>query len=135
MKNTNPIGFLDADHKRNFIAALEETCSVDGDGYVSAYFGASLYLLAGLRYIWPRLKKHIGRSYIDAGSMLESLDLSTGEEMIVKLAGNLYNGDFWYGSPWDLVAALDSETFSIVLEALRLRKGKMFLLDGEVTVQ
>lgn len=130
----NKIGFLSPEHKSDYIDALEITGAVGPDNGISSYFGASLYLLTGLRGAWSRLKRYIGCSFIDHGAALDDLRLSRGEVLIVRLAGNLYNGGFWEDSPWDLISELDAETFGLSLEALRLRKCRL-LYNGEEVIE
>lgn len=134
MMNSNTADFLSPEHMAYFISALEQTDKVRSDGRIDAYYGASLFLLTGLEYAWPRLRKYVSVDCIDHGAMLDEVCLSRGEVLIVRLAGNLYNGGFWQDSPWDLVAETDEECFALALEGLRLRKGRLFYEGGEVIV-
>lgn len=56
--------------------------------------------------------------YIDIDGMLNELPLSSGEVLVVRLAGNLYNGGFWTGTPLDLVSDLDREMSGLCINRL-----------------
>jgi hypothetical protein len=116
------MNFVNEQHKTHFEEALGLAGAVDNAGHISAYFGASLFLLSGLEYVYPRIRRFISKGQIDFEPML-GLGLSSDENMAVEFAGNLYNGHFFKGySPIDLVADLDTEFFSLVVSALILRK-------------
>lgn len=73
--------------------------------------------------MWPRLRRFC-TGYIDCGSILDEMSLSSGETLLVRLAGNLYNGGFWSDTPADLVNFLDDRCFQLCLSALAIRRAK-----------
>lgn len=118
--------YFNDSHKARFEEALSLSGAVDNTGRISSYFGASLYLLSGLEYVYPRAKRFITNNCIDFEPMLNGLGLSTGEQIVVALAGNLYNGSFFERyTPVDLLDYTDGETFELVLNALLLRKSRL----------
>lgn len=119
--------FLSEHHLENFreaIGLIPDAVSAD-DQRINSYYGASLFLLAGLEEAWPRLRRFCA-GYIDCTSILEELSLSTGEQLVVRLAGNLYNGGFWSYTPADLVSFLDDRCFHLCLSALAIRRAKPY---------
>ena len=88
--------FMDNDHAQRWAAAIQTAGAVRDDDTVKGDFGASLYILTGLPSVYDRVEKHIHHSYIDFEPMLH-MGLSTGETILVALAGNLYNGGFFGG--------------------------------------
>jgi len=118
--------FLNDEHRDSFFEAIELTGSAREDGTISAYFGASLYLLAALPYAYPRMRRFLSRDCIDFPAILESVVLSSGEAVIVSLAGNLYNGGFFdQYTPLDIVSSCDGEMVGLACSALLLRKERL----------
>ena len=119
--------FLSEQHLENFREAVSLIPnSVDCEtGRISSYYSGSLFLLTGLESSWPRLRRFC-TGYIDCGSILDELVLSRGEQLIVRLAGNLYNGGFWDGSPAELANELDDHCFQLCLAALLLRRARAY---------
>ncbi len=122
--------YSDENHEARFREALALTGAIKEDGHIEAYFGASLYLLTGLPYVYGRAKKFLGAGYIDFGSMLAQLALSSGEEIAVSLAGNLYNGSFFAGyTPLDIISTCDGPTVQLACSALLFRKSRVMEAD------
>lgn len=80
-------------HAEQWAEAIDRVGAVNQDDTVSAYFGASIYILTGMPFLYDRIKKHIHRDYIDFEAILDN-GISSGERILVALAGNLYNGGF-----------------------------------------
>ncbi|MEG1894663.1 MAG: hypothetical protein RR162_00385 [Oscillospiraceae bacterium] len=115
--------YFNDSHKSRFEEALELSGAVGGKGVVKSDFGASLYILSGLEYVYPRVRKFITSGCIDFEPMLNRLGLSSGEKIVVALAGNLYNGGFFDDYTLaDIFECTDEETFELVLYSLELRK-------------
>jgi len=58
--------------------------------------------------------------------MVKRVVLSSGEKLIVGLAGNLFNGDMCVKlTPLDLVGRLDRDTWEMVLTAFSIRRGTL----------
>lgn len=122
--------YSDDNHPARLREALALTGAVKADGRIASDFGASLYLLTGLPSVYGRARKFMGRGYIDFGSLLAQLALSSGEEILVSLAGNLYNGSFFAGyTPLDIISACDSDTVQLACAALLLRKSRLCEAD------
>lgn len=81
-------------------------------------------LLTGLNS-WPMLRRFCA-GYIDIDGMLNKLPLSSGEALVVRLAGNLYNGGFWTGTPLNLVSDLDRKMSQLCIDALLLRRARAY---------
>lgn len=120
-------------HQMAMQQALPLTHAVRPDGKLDREYGASLYLLTGLEYAWPRLQRCVTDSGIDHREMLFCENLSTGEQLIVKLSGNLFNGDASFKfTPADLIGFLDDAMWTLVLNALAIRRGTVTLTEREI---
>jgi hypothetical protein len=58
---------------------------------------------------------------IDFASMLDEQDFSSGYEVLVKLASNLFN-EYSKVTPMDIIRRLSGELFEIAMQAILLRK-------------
>lgn len=112
-------------HAEQWAEAIDRAGAVNQDDTVSAYFGASIYILTGIPFIYDRVKKHIHRDYIDFEAVLNS-GISSGERILVALAGNLYNGGFFDNyTPWDIACGLDTGMVELAATAIWLRKQRI----------
>lgn len=112
-------------HKAAMRSAVERTQAANKTGHISREYAATLYLLTGMEWTWPRLEKHTGAHFIDCHGMLDE-GLSRGEEHIVALAGNLFNGGTYAKfEPIDLVDHLDNDMYRLAVNGLRLRRSDL----------
>ena len=117
--------FMDNDHAQRFAAAIQTAGAVKDGGAVNPDFGASLYILTGLPSVYDRAQQHIHPGYIDFEPMFH-MGLSSGETVLVALAGNLYNGGFFGGyTPQDIVSYCDEEGVTLATKAILLRKAAL----------
>lgn len=112
-------------HAEQWAEAIDRAGAVNQDDTVSAYFGASIYILTGIPFLYDRIKKHIHRDYIDFEAILDN-GISSGERILVALAGNLYNGGFFDNyTPLDIVCNLDAGMVELAATAVWLRKRRI----------
>ena len=112
-------------HAERWAEAIDRAGAANQDDTVSAYFGASIYILTGIPFLYDRIKRHIHRDYIDFEAILNS-GISSGERILVALAGNLYNGGFFDNyTPWDIVCNLDAGMVELAATAVWLRKRRI----------
>lgn len=112
-------------HAEQWAETIDRAGAVNQDDTVSAYFGASIYILTGIPFLYDRVKKHIHRDYIDFEAVLNS-GISSGERILVALAGNLYNGGFFDNyTPWDIACGLDTGMVELAATAIWLRKQRI----------
>ena len=112
-------------HAEQWAEAIDRAGAVNQDDTVSAYFGASIYILTGIPFLYDRIKKHIHRDYIDFEAILDN-EISSGERILVALAGNLYNGGFFDNyTPWDIACGLDTGMVELAAPAIWLRKQRI----------
>ena len=115
-------------HAEQWAEAIDRAGAVNQDDTVSAYFGASIYILTGIPFLYDRVKKHIHRDYIDFEAVLNS-GISSGERILVALAGNLYNGGFFDNyTPWDIACGLDTGMVELAATAIWLRKQRIDII-------
>lgn len=77
---------------------------------------------------WARLARYVEPGCLSFAGMLENVVLSSGEEIIVRLVGNFYNGGFWGETgltPWDMVSSLDGDCLNLVACAFRPRTARL----------
>lgn len=112
-------------HAEQWAEAIDRAGAVNQDDTVSAYFGASIYILTGIPFLYDRIKKHIHRDYIDFEAILDN-GISSGERILVALAGNLYNGGFFdQYTPWDITCNLDTGMVELAATAIWIRKQRV----------
>lgn len=116
---------VDKGHAERLESALHMAGAIRDNGTVNTDFGASLYILTGLPSVYSRIWPHIHCGYIDFEPMLNA-GLSTGEHILVALAGNLYNGSYFDRfTPIDIVSYCDADGVELATQALRLRKQRL----------
>lgn len=117
--------FRSDEHAERWAEAIDRAGAVNQDDTVSAYFGASIYILTGIPFLYDRIKKHVHRDYIDFEAILDN-GISSGERILVALAGNLYNGGFFDNyTPWDIACGLDTGMVELAATAIWLRKQRL----------
>lgn len=117
--------FMDNDHAQRWAAAIQTAGAVRDDDTVKGDFGASLYILTGIPSAYKRVAQHVHPGYIDFEPMFH-MGLSSGETVLVALAGNLYNGGFFGGyTPQDIVSYCDTDGVELAARALALRKQRL----------
>lgn len=115
--------FKNDEHAEKWSEAIELAGAIRDNDTVSGYYGASLFLITGIPGLYERVKKYIGKGYIDYDGMLTKEWISTGERIIVALAGNLFNGSFFDDyTPADIINYCDPDAVKLVADALLLRK-------------
>lgn len=81
-------------HAEQWAEAIDRVGALcNQDDTVSAYFGASIYILTGMPFLYDRIKKHIHRDYIDFEAILDN-GISSGERILVALPEIFTTDDF-----------------------------------------
>lgn len=117
--------FKNEDHKERFLELLEKYNRVY-DGLIENEYGAAFYILSADNEIWSKSKSYIGIDGIDFETMFQEKDFSTGYAILVKLATNLFNGNFNI-APVELCYLDGDSNFKVALAALHIRKYKISL--------
>lgn len=113
--------FRDDDHAEQWAQAIDRAGAHRDDDTVKSDFGASLFIITGIPFFYERFKHHIHTGCIDFEAILKN-GLSTGEVILVSLAGNLYNGGFFDRyTPSDIVNYCDAEMTELAVKAIWLR--------------
>lgn len=120
--------FKNEEHKERFLELLEKYNRVY-DGLIENEYGAAFYILSADNEIWSKSMSYIDVDGIDFETMIQEKDFSTGYAVLVKLAANLFNGNFAEDiAPINLCCCLDGESnFKVALAALQIRKYKISL--------
>lgn len=114
--------FMDENHAEQWSEAIDRAGALKNDDTVNSYFGASLFIITGVPGLYSRVKNHIHNSWIDFEAILKE-GLSLGENILVSLAGNFYNGGFFDRyTPEDIINYCDRKNVELVARALWLRK-------------
>lgn len=79
--------FRNGTHAEEWAAAIYRADAHRDDDTANPYFGASLFLITAVPGLYDRVKEHIHNGWADYSEMLE-MNLSSGERLIVELAGN-----------------------------------------------
>lgn len=125
------MNYRDGEHKGLFLSLLERHGRVFRDGRVDSEYAAAYYLLTCNDSVWSKAQRYVDSAGIDVWSLVENESLSSGESLLVRLAGNLFNGSFdECVSPKRLISTLDKEHFSMAMESIRIRElGSQLSLD------
>jgi hypothetical protein len=111
--------FTSKGHKERFLANMRSLGKIY-NGKLDQEYGACLYILTSHADIWQKARTYVHEEGIDIPGMLEYVDLSGGQSVLVKLAGNLFN-DETHCDAIELMR-LDSENFTVALQALEFRR-------------
>lgn len=105
-------------HQARFLAAIQQTGKID-HGKVDPEYGAALYILTSDAHTWASAQSYIDADGIDFRRMRKGLAFSHGHDILLRLAGNLFNSCFRV-SPVEFTI-LDAANFTVALEAQGIR--------------
>lgn len=121
--------FKSLEHKRRFKEAII-ACEVMQktplvfNGKFDVYYASALFILTADLATWQKSQRYISKRGIDFPALLKEVDFSSGYLVMVKLAGNLFNGD-QHVDPVELII-LDRTNFSIAIDAIKVRRYSLF---------
>src|SRR5215469_11702420 len=84
------IFFTSEEHKKRLIETMQGLGKIDGKKLDPEYASA-LYVLSSNTFTWEKAQEYVSRYGIDLSTMLEEIDLSGGESVLLQWAGNLFN--------------------------------------------
>ncbi len=115
--------FTDKQHPSRMIALLKQTQKINESSQnVDIEYGTAAYLLSAKEDTYNKAKYFVGHDGIDFRKMMIKNDFSSGDKIMVKLAGNLFNGSYKAEvSPQSLINVLDEENFKVALCAISMR--------------
>lgn len=107
-------------HKQHFTGAIQKLERINRDGKIDAEYGAALYILTADAPTWEKAQDYIDDDGIDLAAMLREIHLSSGYSVLVKLAGNLFNGE-QHIDPLEFMR-LDENNFTVALTPITMRR-------------
>lgn len=110
--------FTSSAHKQRWLATMQRLGKIDR-GKVDPEYASALYILTADVGMWHVAQKHVARTGIDINVLLATVGLSSGESIMVKLAGNLLNGNQSINPV--AFTRLDEHNFRLALDAISLR--------------
>jgi hypothetical protein len=113
-------------HKERFIKAITSIGKVY-NGKLDQEYAAALYLLTANSGLWHKIESYADRDGINFREIIENVDLSGGESVLVKWAGSLFGQDI-HIDPIELMR-LDQHGFDAAIESLKLRRYGAYLDD------
>ena len=113
------IYFKSEAHKARFLGAIQQLGRVYDRG-IDQEYGAALYTLTSDHALWEKVQTYVESDAIYIQDMLQEVDLSGGQSVLVKLAGNLFNSE-QHLDPIELMR-LDDSNFLVALTALQIRR-------------
>ena len=120
------IFFTSAAHKAGFLTAMAGLRKIY-DGKLDPEYGAAIYVLTSSASTWDKASEYVDRDGIDFEGLLRDVDFSGAYSNLIRLAGNLFNGQTAC-SPVELYR-LDERNFTVALTALRLRRTSVAVAD------
>lgn len=118
--------FKSPEHRKRFLAAMQQQDKIY-QGKLDEEYGAALYILTADTHTWQSATDYIDREAIDIETLLKEVDFSHGYEVLLKLAGNLFNG-YLHIDPLEFMI-LDEANFQVALTALEIRRHSPRLAD------
>src|SRR2546430_15759127 len=82
--------FKSAEHKQRFLTAIQQTGKIY-NGKLDEEYAAAMYILTADTHTWSNAQSYVDREGIDLEAMLKEVHFSHGYEVLIKLAGNLFN--------------------------------------------
>jgi hypothetical protein len=125
-ENDVTISFTSDHHRKRFLQAVQQLDKVD-EGKIDREYGAAIYLLSAENQIWQGVQYYLSRTGIKFAAMLDELPLSSGEAVLLQIAGNLFN-DSLSVNPIELLR-LDERNFNLALSAIKMRRYGLYLKD------
>jgi hypothetical protein len=124
--------FRSQEHQERFVQTMNTIGKVY-DGWFDPEYGAALYILTSDLFIWEEVSGYVSRDGIGIARILKKVHLSSGESVLIKLAGNLFNGNE-HIDPLELLR-LDETNFTIAMTALKLRRDGLQELQPQQSEQ
>ncbi|MCC5909492.1 MAG: hypothetical protein JJT76_03525 [Clostridiaceae bacterium] len=123
------INYENEEHRKKVLGLLKKYNKIHSESnkvdieYLSAFFLLSTSLLNH-----KKLEKYIHPSGIGINflKMVEDEYLSSSEEVMIKVAWNLYNSDGDI-KPIEIIRFLSNENYNLVIQAMELRRVKHYL--------
>lgn len=112
--------YTSRDHKRRWLTAIL-TINKVFDGKLDPEYASALYILTSSAGTWNKAQSYVSREGIDFEAMTREADFSGGYTRMIRLAWNLFN-EGTPCSPVDLVTSIDSENFTVAMNALQIRR-------------
>jgi len=105
------IKFTDNQHFNRMIILLRQAQKInESSKNIDIEYGTAAYLLAANEDIFNKARNYVSVDGIDFRKMMIKRDFSSGQKIIVKLAGNLFNGSYKAEtSPISLIKHLDTD--------------------------
>lgn len=122
----NNIYFKSEGHKQRLLTAMQSIGKIYG-GKLDPEYAAALYILTADAGTWESTQTFVYGDGINIEGMLGGL--SSGETIMLQLAGNLFNGN-QHIDPLEFVR-LDERNFLVALSAIVVRRVGMRLEDFE----
>jgi hypothetical protein len=133
MAEQEQANFKSPAHKQRFLHALRQISKVYEQGKLDPEYGAALYILTADGRTWQKAQAFVSRTGIDFPAMIEGQDWSGGYGVLIKWAGNLFNGET-HIDPLELLR-LDESNFELALDALKMRRYGLRVTVVEATPQ
>jgi hypothetical protein len=121
-----PMFFKSPQHRTRFLSAMQQLGKVE-EGKLDPEYASALYLLTSDGGTWQKANTSVSRTGIAISAMLEEVDVSGGYSVLIKLAGNLFNGQM-HLDPLEFLR-LDEGNFRLALSSLTLRRSSFHLDD------
>ena len=112
------IDFATENQERNF---KEKIDALSPDQQTSPEYLSALYILSGNQDIYNKTSSYFTTDGFKIDKLLEEVDLSSGEYLMVALASNLFNG-MKKVTPLDLVGMTGDMNFQIAIKAIQGRR-------------
>lgn len=117
-----PVEFKSTEHKDRFLKIMQDLGKVwlEDNNKLDPEYGALLYVLTAHLGTWEKSRGYVKRHGIDIEGLLQEVDFSGGDTVLIQWAANLFNNQ-QHIDPVQLMR-LDESNYRIALTALTLRR-------------
>ncbi len=112
--------FRSPEHRRRFVEAMERIDKVEEQRHCDPEYGAAVFILSAYSGIWDRTSTYVSRRGIRFDKMLKDQDFSGGLNVLIRLAGNLFNEHACQVTPVEFTR-LDEQNQQLAQNAIWVR--------------
>jgi hypothetical protein len=121
LQNLSVMQMIDFVTEQQELSFMEKFITLSADFQTSPEYLSALYILSGNPSLYEKTHSYFSNDGFKIVKLLEEVDLSSGEYILISLASNLFNGNTKV-TPLDLVGMTGDLNFQIAIKAIQGRR-------------